>query len=181
MSNSLEFIFEDDQNINDENTSFLNISTDLNIFNNDYYNIFLGEVDKLSKIRNKPKNKVWDDLSLYLKRMNNIIKNQKDDISEQISSVLNILFYPIYNKMFYNKNKTYDDFNIDLDFFSFINDTEDRLFSVLNFEFNTKNKLKKFTIKNLDSGIKYNYNSNYKVTEIIFSDGESLKIPKKYQ
>lgn len=105
--------------------------------------------------------------------------------TDNIYTLMTLIEYPLLNT-YKLKNKTYSDFNIDIDFFTGVfrrnsniiaeEESDDNIIILEKFEFTKKtNKLKKFILSN-NNGIKWEYDKNYKMVYTVFADGEKMKI-----
>lgn len=156
--------------------------------NNFYSDLYNNLITVSKKFDLKYKN-VYQKFLSYLGSWNNSLLSSSSDLygreqTDNLKFMLHLLSYPLVNNLNI-KNKTYLDFNINLDFFRniYINNSKiiddegipDNINILYSFNFNSKNKLNMFSIKN-GAGITQIYDKNYNIKKIIFIDGKEMKI-----
>ena len=164
------------------------ISNAANVFDRDYYNLYISEIGELKNIFG-----VSDGLEfhkIFKTTMYNLFLalNTSPEIDiVSISTILGLLMHPLWENFTDKwKNKSYESFNIRIDFFTNLRDTNsdyviegalDKVLYISRFEFTKQNKLKTFTLHNHTANISQVYNKDYKIVKVIFADGEEVKIP----
>lgn len=121
-----------------------------------------------------------------LKQFDSVSINESNNIDLLLKSYdkcTQLLLYPIKN-MLPLKNKTYKNYNINVDFIQniskniaeSINNGTENLFYITDYTIKN-NKVYSIICKNLYN-IKHIYNSRYKLKKMIFSDGKEMIIPQ---
>jgi len=157
---------------------FKPILADNIIFNNNFYNIYNDYLLQLSK-------KYKIDSKIIKKSFSNNLNMVKEDLynngfeMESLSTMLELFFYPtIVNWAL--KNKTYQNYNINIDFFMglkdfmFAEEQTDLYFYIHDFKFINK-KLTTFILES-NAGLKYFYDENYDLKFIEFADKEIFEL-----
>ncbi len=157
---------------------FKPILADNIIFNNNFYNIYNDYLLQLSK-------KYKIDSKIIKKSFSNSLNIVKEDLynngfeMESLSTMFELLFYPT-SVNWTLKNKTYQNYNINIDFFvglkdfMFADEQKDLYFNIHDFKF-TNRKLESFTLQS-NAGLKYFYDENYKLKFIEFADKEMFEL-----
>jgi len=112
-----------------------------------------------------------------------VYKQSETTVFSSIGSILNLILYPLQKVKFQNlKNKKYDNYNIDIAFFTALHDMDilsentNNITTVYSFKFNRRNVLKSFVLHKPFFNIKYHYNDKYVLTKMEFSDGKFMDV-----
>lgn len=181
-----------EQNVDSLIDEFMMLNINNYMRDNNFYSDLYNNLTVTSKKFGLEYKSVYQKFLLYLSKWNNTLLSSSLDVygqeqTDNLRFMLHLVSYPLIN-MLNIKNKKYSDFNINLDFFSgvYINNSKiiddegiaDNINILYSFEFDSKNKLNTFSIKN-SAGITWIYDKNYIVKKIIFIDGKQMKINVK--
>lgn len=162
-----------------DNKDYLRLFSLNEIMQADYYKLFNKMSKNIIKLFNTNKNNFLEGFNKSFKKIEN---NLLDDIStKNILSILKLLIYPINNS---NKLTSYSRYNINILYFNELilnNYTPDGIYTddfytIDSFVFDTKVKLKSFCILRTINGIKYKYDKNYQLTDMILVDGSEISV-----
>jgi len=195
MEKTMEYSHEPEMEFNDnaeldlfknvEMVASINLILNIDeIFNESYFIHFSEEIDYLSKKLKTNKTDIKDIFNSYLNGLLYTLHKKEKSFEPVVNSdMLYLLFDPILNNSRINK-KTYRDFNISLEYFNNLREynTEMReagdyenVLIIKDFTFK-KLKLNKFTLYRDTYNMSYEYDQNYELLHIVFSDGSKTKI-----
>jgi len=152
-----------------------------NMFNEEYYIMLMKYINELTTVINEQLklHKTIEEVKQSILVQYDEFHKAVEKYSPEFSSILPLIFYPIFH---YNiDNKSYRQYNIDIEFFKNIinNNVEDPdlALSIKSFKFEN-GILKEFVLHRESANISFIYNEKYQYEKMIFADGEEFYLNK---